>query len=85
MGIRWDPRKNEQLKRSRGLSFEEIVDRPFLGSIDHPKRGNQKLFFFEVDGYVWVVPSVRNGDDVFFKTLYRSRLYTRRWIRGELR
>ena len=85
MAIRWDPVKNEWLKRTRGVSFEEILRARFVSIEEHPKRPHQKLMLFELDGYIWTVPYVRNGDDVFLKTLFPSRMYTRKWIRGELR
>ena len=85
MGVRWDPLKSEWLKRARGVSFEEIVSARYVGIAEHPKRPHQKLMLFELDGYIWVVPYVRDGDDSFLKTAFPSRMYTKKWIRGELR
>ncbi|NNN07283.1 MAG: toxin [Elusimicrobia bacterium] len=84
MSIRWDPLKNEWLKRTRGISFEDILRAPFVAIEQHPKRPNQKLMLFEREGYIWVVPYVENGEEVFLKTLFPSRMYTKKWIRGEL-
>ena len=85
MSIRWDPLKSEWLKRARGVSFEEIVSARFVGITQHPKRSHQKLMLFELDGYIWVAPYVSDGDDRFLKTAFPSRIYTKKWIRGELR
>ena len=62
----------EQL--AKGVSIEE-----------HPKRPHQKLMLFELNGYIWAAPYVGTGDDIFLKTLFPSRMYTKKWIRGELR
>jgi len=50
---------------------------------EHPKRPGQYLMLFEHKNYVWVVPCVEQGDDIFLKTLYPSRKYTRMYLRGE--
>lgn len=84
MSIRWDPLKNDCLKRTRGVSFEEIVRAAFVATIEHPKREHQKFLLFEINDYIWVVPYVRNGDEIFLKTAFPSRVYTKKWIRGEL-
>lgn len=84
MSIRWDPLKNEWLKRTRGRSFEEIVRAAFVTTIEHPKRRHQQYLLFEVDGYIWAVPYVRDGGEIFLKTAFPSRVYTKKWIRGEL-
>ncbi len=84
MSIRWDPLKNEVLKRTRGVSFEEILHAKFVATVDHPKKKHQKYLLFELDSNVWAVPSVRNGDEVFLKTAFPSRVYTKKWIRGGL-
>lgn len=85
MAIRWDPLKNAWLRRTRGVSFEEILRATFVTIEEHPKRPHQKLMLFELDDYIWTVPYVRSGDDVFLKTIFPSRMYTKKWIRGELR
>ena len=66
------------------MSFEKIVRATFVTTIKHPKRPHQKFLLFEIDGYVWAVPYVRNGDETFLKTAFPSRVYTKKWIRGEL-
>lgn len=85
MPIRWDPIKSAWLKRTRGVSFEEILHAAFVSIEDHPKKPHQKLLLFELDGYIWTVPYVRTGDDIFLKTLFPSRMYTKKWIAGELK
>lgn len=84
MSIRWDSLKNEWLMHTRGVSFEGIVSATFVTTIEHPKRQHQKYLLFEIDDYIWAVPYVRDGDGIFLKTAFPSRVYTKKWIRGEL-
>lgn len=85
MPIRWDPLKSQWLKRKRGLSFEEILSASFVAVEQHPKRPHQKLLLFDIGGYIWAVPCVRDESEIFLKTAFPSREYTQKWRRGELR
>jgi len=73
--IRWSPLKSARLKRTRGVSFEEIIQAEFLGIENNPSRGNQKTFVFEYKGYVWAVPFVFDEEGIFLKTIYPSRKF----------
>ena len=84
MDVRWSREKSAELKRLRGLSFEEILQLTPIGFEAHPARSNQILLYLEVDAYVWVMPCVIEENGIFLKTLYPSRKHTRRWRRGEL-
>ena len=85
MAIRWNPLKNEWLKRTRGISFEEVLRARFVTIEEHPTKAHQRLLLFELNGYIMTVPYVRNGDELFLKTIFPSRRYTKKWIRGELK
>ena len=82
--MRWDPEKSEWLKRNRGVSFGEIVKAELVCILAHEKRDNQKLLLFLYQEYIWVAPCVVSGEDVFLKTLFPSRKYTKMSRRGEL-
>ena len=83
-GTRWSPSKSEELKRSRGVSFEEIIEAKLVAIISHPARANQNYLLFKIEDYIWVVPYVADGDGIFLKTLFPSRKYTKLWKKGEL-
>lgn len=85
MGIRWDSLKSKWLKRKRGVSFEEVLHHTLVTVVEHPKKPHQKLMLFELSGYIWVVPYVKKGNDIFLKTAFPSRAYTKRWIQGEFK
>lgn len=75
--IRWSLLKSERLKRTRGVSFEEILEAELIGVKKHPSRENQNVMLFMHKGYVWVVPYVVDGDSIYLKTLFPSRKYTK--------
>ena len=81
--IRWSLLKSERLKKVRGVSFEEIIQSRLVAVRRHPKRADQSVMLFDYKGYIWVVPFVAVGGEIFLKTLYPSRKYTRIHRRGD--
>jgi len=79
----WNTEKNEILKRERGLSFEEIVYLIESGQIlsveENPTRPDQKIYILEIENYTVVVPFVETGDEIFLKTAFPSRKYSKRF------
>ncbi len=82
--VRWDLEKSEKLKSERGVSFEEIIRARLITALQHPQRPNQKLLLFEYGAYIWVVPYVEAEGELFLKTIFPSRKYTRMWKKGEI-
>ncbi|MBU1726065.1 MAG: toxin [Candidatus Omnitrophica bacterium] len=80
--IRWSKLKSERLKRTRGVSFEEIIQAQLLGIKENPNRVNQGILVYYYKRYVWAVPFVLEGEGIFLKTIYPSRklrkIYQRR-------
>ena len=77
----FDPKKNAWLIKERGVSFEQIIalieDGKLIQVLEHPdteRYPHQLLYEVEVDGYVHVVPVVREGRTLFLKTIYSSGL-----------
>ncbi len=81
--FRWDDKKNQELKQTRGVSFEEILNSKFIGAEKHAKRENQIVLFFEYKDYIWIVPSVVEEKYIFLKTLFPSRKYTQKHKKGD--
>ena len=75
--ITWNSLKNKRLKRTRGASFEDILGSEFVATKRHSKREHQNIMLFNYKGYIWAIPYVENDYEVFLKTLYPSRKYTR--------
>ncbi len=75
--IRWSLRKNEELKRTRGVSFDELIQSELIAVKRHPKKNNQQIMLFKYRDYVWVVPFVESENEIFLKTLFPSRKCTK--------
>ena len=89
MIFEWDPEKNEWLKEIRGISFEKIVFHLSQGDLwkvsDHPdqeKYPGQRIYFVIVDGYIYLVPNVKEEKYIFLKTIIPSRKFSYRYKKG---
>lgn len=84
--ISFSTEKNASLKAQRGISFEDIAycleNDYLLDTIDHvsSKYPHQKMFVVELNQYVYLVPFVQRGKEVFLKTVYPSRRMTKRYL-----
>jgi uncharacterized DUF497 family protein len=85
----WSDQKNRQLKRTRGVSFEEMVlcihEGKLVTVLEHPNKTNypnQRLYLVEHKKYIYVVPFVENesAQEIVLKTVYPSRRYTKRYL-----
>ena len=82
---------SETMKEAdRGISFEEVVfqieNGGVLAVIAHPnqaKFAHQKVYLVEIDAYVYVVPFVESGDEIFLKTVIPGRKMTRKYLYDE--
>jgi len=90
MTFNWNDEKNEKLKRERGISFEEIVlcinDGQIVKVLEHPNTEhypNQLLYLIELKNYIYVVPFVEREEEIFLKTIFPSRHYTKQYLRTE--
>ena len=75
--IRWNLLKSERLKKTRGVSFEGILQSKLIAIGKHPKRKDQEIMYFLHRKYIWMVPFVKTDKCIFLKTLYPSRQHTR--------
>jgi hypothetical protein len=75
--IRWDLSKSEELKKTRGVSFEEMICSELVAVKKHPRKHHQSILLFKFRDYIWVVPYVESKDEMFLKTLFPSRKYTK--------
>jgi hypothetical protein len=85
----WDPKKNEWLKRERGISFEMVVEQIANGEIldvlEHPNQtryANQRIFVVRLGDYAYLAPFTESADEVFLKTVIPSRKATRDYLKG---
>lgn len=85
----WDPDKNEQLKRERGISFEEAIFHIENGdeadAFEHPNQDRypgQKILVVVVVDYAYLVPYVESDTEVLLKTIIPSRAATKKYLGG---
>jgi len=83
--IKWNILKSERLKRTRRVSFEEIIKTKLVAVKKHHKQRNQKIMLFKHRRYIWVVPYVKDKEGIFLKTLYPSRKYTKLYKEGKIK
>jgi hypothetical protein len=89
-GIRFNEEKNQLLKATRGVGFEEILSAveagDLLADIAHPSQQhpNQRLYVVIVKKYAYAVPYVidTHKQEIFLKTAYPSRSLTRIYLQG---
>ena len=79
---------NSCLKRERGISFEEIAylieSGQLIGIEENPGYPNQRMYVLEINNYAIIVPYVENDDEIFLKTAFPSRKYTKKYgLKGE--
>jgi hypothetical protein len=87
--LNWSHEKNELLKAERGICFEEIAllieSGHILGIEENPGRPSQKIYILEIRNYAFIVPFVESKNEIFLKTAFPSRKYTRRFgLKGEI-
>jgi hypothetical protein len=86
----WNHDKNEWLRVTREITFEEIVFHisrdGLLDVLEHPNASRypgQKIFVVDVEGYVCLVPFVETEECIFLKTIIPSRKMTRKYLGGD--
>ncbi len=83
----WNDDKNEFLEQTRGVSFEDVVfhiqNGDVLDIIKHPNEArypNQRILVVNIEGYVYLVPYVKENDTWFLKTIIPSRKATKEYL-----
>ncbi len=92
--IRYSLEKNEILKSTRDVSFEDVIlalENGFLlDDVEHPnkeKYPNQNIFILliQVKNYVFLVPYVEDDKSIFLKTIIPSRKMNKKYNKKELK
>lgn len=87
MRFDWDPAKDAWLREERDISFEEVVSLiesgKVLAVLEHPKRSHQRVLVVEREGYALNVPCVLENGIWFLKTVYPSRVSTKKFLGDE--
>ena len=82
--LRWSAEKNQLLRQTRGVSFEEVafhIERDKVLDVrKHPNEErypHQKIFVIDLGDYVYLVPFVEDEEEIFLKTIIPSRKATK--------
>lgn len=86
----WNPDKDAILQTLRGLGFDDIVKSINAGGLidtvphqNPAKYPGQKIYIVKINEYCWTVPFVETEEKIFLKTIYPSRLATKKYLRKE--
>ncbi len=88
--VEWDNKKNETLKQSRGVCFEDIerviLEKQILDIVPHfntEKYPNQTIMIVKLNSYIYYVPFVRDDEKLFLKNIIPSRKYNKIYNKKE--
>ena len=83
----WDAEKNAFLEKTRGVSFEDVIfhiqNKDVLDIIKHPNEARypkQNIIVLNIEGYVHLVPYVKEKGTRFLKTIIPSRKATKEYL-----
>ena len=86
--IRYSLEKNEILKSTRDISFEDVIlaleNGYLLDDVEHPnkeKYPNQNIFIIliQMKDYIYLVPYVEDDKSIFLKTIIPSRKMNKKY------
>ena len=84
----WSDEKSRHLERTRGMCFEDIVvciqHGDVIDVIRHPNQERypgQYMMVINLDGYIWLIPYVKQAGVRFLKTIIPSRKATREYLK----
>lgn len=88
--IKFNEEKNQLLKATREISFEDVLEAlkkgKLLADVAHPsqKHPRQRLYVVKIREYVYAVPYVSDTrkQEIFLKTIYPSRVLTKKYMKG---
>ncbi len=83
----FSPEKDDYLQETRNITFSEIISAMTHGGLldeglhpDQEKYPWQRMFYVQVQEYVYKVPYVQDAGKIFLKTIYPSRVETKRLL-----
>jgi len=74
----WNEEKNQQLKATRNVSFEDVItaleNKQLLGElVGKGNYSHQKQYIVNINNYPYVVPYVEDDKTIFLKTIFPNR------------
>jgi hypothetical protein len=84
----WDPEKNNFLKNTRNICFEDIEDAIINNEIidivphfNQQKYLSQELLIVNINGYICYVPFIIKDKIMFLETIIPSRKYNKNYAK----
>lgn len=84
----WSDEKNNFLEQTRGVSFEDVIfhiqNGDVLDVIKHPNPNRypkQNIMVVNIEGYVHLVPYIKEKGIRFLKTIIPSRKATKEYLK----
>ncbi len=86
---KWSEEKNEFLKKTRNISFEEIViyleKKDIVDVLEHhnkEKYPNQRIYLISINNYIYQVPYIIDHINkwYFLKTIIPDRKLTKKYL-----
>ncbi len=86
----WNTDKNEELKKTRNISFEEIVlaicNDSIIDVYEHPNQSKypgQKIYAVSYNEYIYLIPFIETETEFFLKTIIPSRKATKKYLKED--
>ena len=90
MTFDFSDQKNALLVKTRGVSFEMVIEIlksdasvKIVKSPNKSRHPDQDMFLVEINEYMYAVPFVRTQDSYCLKTIYASRKFTKLYLSKE--
>lgn len=86
--VKFNEEKSKLLKIKRKVSFSEIAKlmdtKQVVKVIKNPNKAkfaNQKIMLVNINKYIYCVPYIETESEIFLKTIYPSRKYTKKYLK----
>ncbi|TNF66423.1 MAG: BrnT family toxin [Gammaproteobacteria bacterium] len=79
----WDKKKNHILKKTRNITFEEIIEAiendQIVGIEVSKKYPHQSILCIKVRGYIYAVPIEERGNNIRLVTAFKDRRLNKKY------
>lgn len=81
--LSWDPKKEDLLKETRGVSFEQVRNEIVQGDFKIIENSssihqNQKAYLVKINDYIHVVPFREDAESILLITIFPSRSWNKK-------
>jgi len=89
MVFNWDNEKNDKLKKTRNICFEDMVIAIEKGNILDILENPSKKYKYQIiivvnfENYAYAVPAIKTEEEYFLKTIFPSRKYTNKYLKDK--